>query len=97
APLVQGLNIPAIREALRVENPQSTEEELDQKMLAILGQIYDFMNKQPNPGIMQQQKYTAAQMLALQQFQVQSKQQMRAQREKQCEMQQDLSFRTAAL
>ncbi|GFG39285.1 hypothetical protein Cfor_02210, partial [Coptotermes formosanus] len=83
------LNVAALRETLRKENPHVTEEELDLRLSTVVNQIYDYVNSSkhgmPSSNV---QQYTPGHIQALRQYQMQQEQFLRAQQQEQQRMQQ---------
>ncbi|XP_069683035.1 transcriptional regulator ATRX-like isoform X2 [Periplaneta americana] len=78
------LNMPALREALRKENPLATDDQLESHLSLVITQIYEYLNSQQKQNEMAapNYQYTSAQLQALQQYRLQQEQMLRVQQEK---------------
>ncbi|XP_023703931.1 transcriptional regulator ATRX isoform X3 [Cryptotermes secundus] len=84
------LNMAALREIIRKENPQATEEQLELQLKMVANQLYEYLN---SPNGMQAPNF---QLQALQQYRIHQEQLIRAQQQEQWRLQQENALRNAA-
>ncbi|XP_021926690.1 transcriptional regulator ATRX-like isoform X1 [Zootermopsis nevadensis] len=93
---VPGLNIPALRETLRNENPLITEDELQQKVSAAIGRIFEYLNTSQNTVPAQNYQMYYSQLQALQQYRIQQEQLKQAEQQETLRQHQENIMQTGA-